>query len=133
MPSDWAASTSAGSTDLEAGPEVFRLVDGIGEAQADDPGRQGVQAQPELRQDEIDIEQLDDDRDAAHHIDHGAAEHSHGLQPRAPHQRPHEPQDDAQQQGSHRDLERHDDPLEQDRQELDGAGQEIFRHHNPQA
>ena len=54
---------------LDAGAEVLGLIGRIGDAEADDRGLKRGERDAEIRQHEIDVEQLHDDRDAADHVD----------------------------------------------------------------
>src|SRR5262245_37672645 len=75
---------------LDAGAKILRLVGRVGDAEADDAGLKRAQRDAEVRQHEVDVEQLDDDRNAANEVDDDDLDGGENADAGDPHQRPHQ-------------------------------------------
>jgi hypothetical protein len=91
---------------IETGAKILRLVDRIGQAQTHHSRGEGVQRDAQFGQHEIYVEQLHDDGNPAHEIDHRAADPNERGYSRNSHPGPQEAEHDAQGQRANGNRER---------------------------
>lgn len=96
----------------DAGTEVLGLVRRVGDAHADHARVERGEVHAHVRQHEVDVEQLHDDRQPTDHVDDGARRPRQCTDRRQLEQRQHQADGTAEQEGQQGDLDRHPGALQ---------------------
>src|SRR6266550_410230 len=101
---------------LDSGAKHLRHVTGVRKTKADDARLERRELDADFRKDEVDVEELDQDGDAADGVDQHLGETGQRTHLRHPHQRPHQTEEGGHDERARKDLDRDQRTLCQQRQ-----------------
>src|SRR4029077_11000080 len=111
---------------LDAGAKVLRLIRRISEAEAENGRLQRGQRDAEVGHHKVEIEQQDDNRDAADQIYQAGTQSGESAHTGDAQQRPNQPENGGQDQRTNGDDDGQPYALQKDRQEFGGVTKEFF-------